>query len=187
MDRASPSPVTTQTSRSGRADGQAGGDGRGAAVDRVHAVGVHVVREAAEQPMPETNTMFSRLHARARAGSMLDRGEDGVVAAAGAPADLLVARPSPSLVVGGSTVSVIEASLLARPCGLGPVDAEHLEDRRSRSRPPRKGMPWTLESDLASTRNSARTSRGELAEVDLGDEDLVVAAEDRRRGSPGRG
>ena len=37
----------------------AGGDRRRAAVDAVHAVGVHVVREAAAHPMPDTNTVFS--------------------------------------------------------------------------------------------------------------------------------
>jgi hypothetical protein len=44
----------------GTGDGQAGGDGRGPAVDGVHPVGVHVIGEAAAQPIPETKTVFSR-------------------------------------------------------------------------------------------------------------------------------
>ena len=49
--RPSPSPVTTHTDRSGRTT-FAGRDGRGTAADGVEAVGVQVIRQALEQPMP---------------------------------------------------------------------------------------------------------------------------------------
>ena len=90
IDRPSPSPVMTQTCRSGRADLQAGGERRRPAVDGVEAVGVHVVGEAAGAADAETNTIFSRGMPSRRQG-LLHLGQDRVVAAAGAPADFLVA------------------------------------------------------------------------------------------------
>ena len=92
IESASPSPVTTQTSRSGRVDREAGGDRRRPPVDRVHPVGVHVVREprCAADPGDEDRV----LAAHAELGQQhLHGGEDRVVPAARAPADLLVARP----------------------------------------------------------------------------------------------
>ena len=76
----------------GASHGQARGDGRRAPVDRVHPVGVHVVREAgcAADARHEGHV----LAANAELGhEQLDGGEDRVVAAARAPADLLVAHP----------------------------------------------------------------------------------------------
>ena len=69
--------------------GQAGGDGRGAAVDGVHPVGVHVVREAggAADAGDEDDVLLRQPELGHEA---LHGGEDGVVAAAGAPAHLLV-------------------------------------------------------------------------------------------------
>ncbi len=96
MDRPSPSPVMTQTDRSGRDGLQARGHGRGAAVDRVDAVGVHVVRKAAgAADAGDEHDLLAR-DAEGRQ-HLLHLGEDRVVAAAGAPADVLVAGE----VVGG--------------------------------------------------------------------------------------
>lgn len=69
--------------------GEAGGDGRGAAVDRVHPVGVHVVREAggAADAGDEDDVLLRQAQFGHEA---LDGGEHRVVTAAGAPADLLV-------------------------------------------------------------------------------------------------
>ena len=76
----------------GPGHGQAGGQGRGPAVDGVDAVGVHVVGEAGgaadagdEDHVLPRDAELGHEH--------LDGGEDGVVAAAGAPADLLVGGP----------------------------------------------------------------------------------------------
>ncbi len=71
---------------------QPGGDGRGPPVDGVHAVGVHVVREAGGTA--DAREEHGVLAAHAEVGHQhLDGGQDGVVAAAGAPAHLLVAAP----------------------------------------------------------------------------------------------
>src|SRR5262249_43406062 len=66
-----------------------GRDRRGPAVDRVEAVGVHVIREAARaaDPGDEDDIFLGNAQVRHR---LLDRGEDGVVAAAGAPPHVLV-------------------------------------------------------------------------------------------------
>ena len=89
IDRPSPSPVTTQTCRSGLASLQPGGERRGAAVDRVEAVGVHVVREAAGAA--DAGDEHHLLAGHAEGGEdLLHLGQDRVVAAAGAPADFLV-------------------------------------------------------------------------------------------------
>ena len=70
--------------------GDAGRDRRGAPVDRVHAVGVEVVREAAGAA--DAGDEDDVLPAQAELGQeALDGLEHGVVAAARAPADLLVA------------------------------------------------------------------------------------------------
>jgi hypothetical protein len=69
--------------------GQAGGDGRGAAVDGVHPVGVHVIREA--PGAADAGDEDDLLGRDAELGhEALDGGEHRVVAAAGAPARLLV-------------------------------------------------------------------------------------------------
>ena len=69
--------------------GDAGRDRRRAAVDRVHAVGVEVVGEP--RRAADAGDEHDVLAAQAELGQeALDGLEDGVVAAAGAPADLLV-------------------------------------------------------------------------------------------------
>ncbi len=69
--------------------GQTGGDGGGPAVDGVHPVGVHVVREAGGAA--DAGDEDDVLPGQAEFGhEALDGGQDGVVAAAGAPAHLLV-------------------------------------------------------------------------------------------------
>src|SRR5262249_888155 len=69
--------------------GQACCDRRGAAVDRMHPVRLHVVREAgrAADAGDEDDLLAWKAELRHEA---LDGGEDGVVAAARAPAHLLV-------------------------------------------------------------------------------------------------
>ena len=68
---------------------EAGGDCGRAAVDAVEAVGVHVVGEAAAaaDAGDEYNVLFGYIEV---GHELLGLGEDGVVAAAGAPADFLV-------------------------------------------------------------------------------------------------
>ena len=69
---------------------EARGHGRRAAVDRVHAVGVHVVREAAgAADAGDEHDLLARDAERRH--HLLHLREDRVVAAAGAPADVLVA------------------------------------------------------------------------------------------------
>ena len=68
---------------------QAGGERRGAAVDGVEAVGVHVVREAAGAADARDERHLLAWHAD-RGERLLHLGEDRVVPATGAPADLLV-------------------------------------------------------------------------------------------------
>ena len=73
----------------GAGERDAGGDRRRAAVDRVQAVGVHVVREARRAADARHEHEVLGLHAEV--GELeLHRREDRVVAAARAPADLLV-------------------------------------------------------------------------------------------------
>src|SRR3989454_2212974 len=66
-----------------------GGDGRGAAVDGVEPVGVHVVRKPARaaDPRDEDDVLLRDAEVRHR---LLHRGEDRVVPAARAPPDVLV-------------------------------------------------------------------------------------------------
>ena len=72
--------------------GQSGGDGRCPAVDRVHAVGVHVVRESGGAA--DARQEHGALPAHAELGHQhLHRRQDRVVAATRAPADLLVGGP----------------------------------------------------------------------------------------------
>src|SRR5262249_19004150 len=64
-------------------------DGRGAPVDRVEAEGVHVVGEAARAADPRDHDELLARDAQIREDG-LDRAQDAVVAAPGAPADFLV-------------------------------------------------------------------------------------------------
>ena len=103
----------------GPGHGQAGGDGRRPAVDRVHAVGVHVVREAARAA--DARDEHGVLAGDAEVGHQhLHGGEDRVVAAARAPADLLVAGP---VLLGGGRERRSSVIVRAR-----------LQDGRARSR-----------------------------------------------------
>ena len=81
--------MTTHTDRSGRASFRPAGDGRGAAVDAVDAVGVHVVGKAAgAADAGDEDEVLARDAQRRQ--HLLHLGQDRVVAAAGAPADVLV-------------------------------------------------------------------------------------------------
>ncbi len=162
IERASPSPVTTQTSRSGRVAGQTGGDGRGAAVDRVHPVGVHVVREASRAADPRQEHRVLAAHAEV-GHEHLHGGQDRVVPAARAPADLLVARP---VLAGGDGDG-----------GGGHCAPSSIFTMTASISPARKGTPWTLVSDLGVDEEFGPHQLAQLAQVDLGDEDLGVAAE----------
>src|ERR1700691_1324402 len=76
----------------GTGDGQAGGDGGGPAVDGVETVGVHVIGEA--RRAADAGEEDGVLAGDAELGhEEADGGEDRVVAAARAPADLLVRGP----------------------------------------------------------------------------------------------
>ena len=90
MDRPSPSPVTIQMFSSGRASFRPGGERRRAAVDAVEAVGVHVVREPAGAADAGDEDGLAAVDAEL-GEDLLRLREDGVVAAAGTPADVLVA------------------------------------------------------------------------------------------------
>ena len=79
----------------------AGGDRRRAAVDRVEAVGRHVVREARRAADARRRTRSSRASACDVGQHLLHRLQDRVVAATGAPADFLV---------GGVVLGLSEAS-----------------------------------------------------------------------------
>src|SRR5207253_9130683 len=74
--------------------GDPGGDGRSAPVDAVHAIGVYVVDEAPRATDPAHEHRLMRRHAQL-GQERLNRGEDGVVAAPGAPPDFLVAGEVP--------------------------------------------------------------------------------------------
>ena len=118
----------------GPGGGDTRGDGRGPPMDGVHPVGVHVVGEPGGAP--DARDEDELLSGPAEPGEeLLDRGEDGVVAAPGAPANLLVGLEVGAGVGRGghlviSTIfSVISAIL--------------------------NGSPATLFRPLASTRNSA--------------------------------
>jgi hypothetical protein len=60
MESPSPSPVTIQTLSSGRLALRPVANARGAAVDAVHPVGVHIIGKRLEHPMPLMKTKFSR-------------------------------------------------------------------------------------------------------------------------------
>ena len=177
IDSMSPSPPITHTCRSGRAQRDAGRDRRRAPVDRVHAVGVHVVRQAGRAADARHEHEVFGLDA-GLGQQELDRGEDAVVAAARAPAHFLVglevlARQLHRRAV-AFAVAVTHDSINSRICCFELGGPE-----RERRRP--------ACSSCASTRNSARTSFDELAEVHLGHEHLAVAARTTSPRSAGNG
>ena len=102
IDRASPSPVMIHTSSSGLASLMPGREGRRAAVDRVEAVGRHVIRKAARAADAADEHRLLARDAEVR-HRPLHGLQHRIIAAARAPADLLVARP----VLGGGDGLVI--------------------------------------------------------------------------------
>ena len=107
--------------------------------------------------MPETNTNSSR--GRPNSGQeLLDRGEDGVVPATGAPPHLLIGLEVGSGVRRGGhlIISRIFSSISATL----------------------NGSPATLFRPLTSSRNSDLITRPQLTGVQLGDQDLLVGIED---------
>ena len=172
-------------------------DGR-AAVDRVHAVGVEVVGEP--RGAADAGDEHDVLAAEAQLGQEALHGrEHGVVAAAGAPADLLVggellARSGAASVVGtpstperrpgkGSSVDSVghDVSLLGRERWQVDLDALGLGDQAA----DRVGELGGLERQAADLVVADRVDevlgaqqQRELAEVHLGHQHLVVALED---------
>jgi hypothetical protein len=121
------------------------GDRRRAAVDRVEAVGVHVVREAARAADPRDEQELLARDAQLR-HELLHGREDRVVPAAGAPPDLLVRDE-------------VLAGELRERLGLVTVTSSPSACRRTilTSSLTWKGRPATLFTPSASTRYFART------------------------------
>ena len=147
IDRESPSPVIDPDVEVGPGHGQPGGDGRGPAVDRVDAVGVHVVGEAGRAAdagdehgvlAPDPELGHEHLHG----------GQDRVVAAARAPADLLVRGP---VLAGGGdgdlAVSVISWPRPLRRSVVAGLSTPSISRTALSISAARNGTPWTLESD----------------------------------------
>src|SRR6185295_14329108 len=129
----------------GVGDPDAGGHRRSAPVDRVEAVGVDVVREAAGAADARHHHHLVLRESQLRE-DLLRGVQDRVVPAAGAPADLLVA---------------LEVLLGVDGTGrrLGRRRGDHYLhsfSMTSISSETRNGLPWTLLTPLASTRNFAR-------------------------------
>src|SRR3990170_1049143 len=126
-----------------------GGDSRRPPVDRVEAVRVHVVREAARaaDPRDEHDVLFLKTEGRHR---LLHRAQDGVVPTAPAPPHVLVG---------------LEVLLgVLRHGSRGPRDNAHCFASRSWLMASRiswlaSGMPRTRLNPTASTRYSARRTR----------------------------
>ena len=190
--------------------GQAGRDRRRAAVDRVHPVGVHVVREArgAADPGDDDHVLAGDAEAGQEA---LDGVEDDVVTAAGAPAHLLVGLEVLRLQLGLLRAvrlhrvrdrvgdRALGRACPVRTCGhsasSGRVGGERgagwCESMTSwitaASSAARKGSPRTWVWLSTSTRYFARSSSDELAEVHLRADHPVVAGAGCRRGRPASG
>ena len=142
----------------GPCHGEAGRDGGRPAVDRVHAVCVHVVREAGRTTYPRDE--HGVLAPDAELGEQqLHRRQDAVVPAAWAPTDLLVTCPVLPRGQRDCHVGHSAASLAVRL----PAAAEPRRSISSRMAcwisPTLKGVPSTLDSTFASTRKSERTRR----------------------------
>ena len=142
--------------------GQAGGDGRGPAVDGVHPVGVHVVREPGGAP--DARQEHGGLPAHAELGHQhLDGGQDRVVTAPGAPPDLLVRGP---VLAGGERhghgVGHVghRSDPSSSSSALRSAVSSSINCRMAVSMAAaRNGMPDTWVRDRASTRYSARSRR----------------------------
>src|SRR5438270_3734300 len=146
--------------------GQAGGQCRGAPVNAVHAVGVHVVRESARAADPGHEHDLVRRDPEL-GHELLNRRQHRVVAATGAPAGLLVGlkitlceRLRPARPLGRAAVAVL---------GLGahfdPPFRAAVRAMISRSISEAKiGCPSTLQKDSTSTRNRDRSSMASCPE-----------------------
>ena len=175
IDSASPSPVIDPDRQVGPGRRQAGRDRRGAAVDRVHAVAVDVVRQPGRAADPGDDHDVLPRHLQRRQ-ERLERGEDRVVTAAGAPADFLV---------GLEVLGRQAASRAGRACSdaepmavvaLGHVrHVRSLPQSRSRARPPGTAGPGPGCRRSTSHQVLAAQQQGELAQVDLRHQHLVVA------------
>jgi len=86
---------------------EAGRDRRRAAVNRVNAVGVHVVREAGRAADPRDEHVFSR-RTPSSGSKQLHRGQDAVVPATRAPADFLSLAQSFREVTGTATSVMVQ-------------------------------------------------------------------------------
>ena len=157
--------------------GEAGRKRGGAAVDPVHPVGVHVVGEPAGAADPGDE--HDPLGRDPELGhELLDRGEHRVVAAAGAPARLLV----------GLEVRLGQRLGLAAVAVSVRRDRHHCRSSIAASiSPVNSGRPWTFVSDSTSTRNSRAQHLRELAGVHLRDQHPVVRRGARRRCWSGAG
>ena len=135
---------------------EAGGDGRGTSVDGVHAVGVRGSTGSGSSSRCPRRTRCSRGAGPGRAGP-LHRAEDRVVAAAGTPADLLVAGELLGGLIAvdvGTPCRPRGSSIMAVSCGLVDVDdraADQLRDLQRHALGPAGGRS-------ASTRYLARSS-----------------------------
>src|SRR3990172_4373808 len=125
------------------ADLEAGGNGRGTAVNRVKPIGVHVVGEAAGAADSGDKDQLRPIN-RQLGQHLLHLGQDRVGPAARAPPDLLVRH-----------------EILSRQFRRWDRDLTHRYAStssciRSMSSPTLKGCPWILFIPMASTRYSAR-------------------------------
>ena len=137
-------------------DLESGRKGRGAPVDGVHPIGVHVVRKAARTADSRDEDDVLAGHAQFRK-HLLDVAENRVIAAAGAPADGLI----------GSEIRLGEVARDRSVHGFRRLRFQSTasalgRDLRSNARMRCSisviwnGRPWTLWKEMASTRNSAR-------------------------------
>src|SRR5262249_4764635 len=150
---------------------EAGRDRRGSAVDRVEAVRVHVVRKAARAA--DAGDEHEVLARHAELGQeLLDLRQDGVVPAAGAPADVLIGdeilaaegRGAHDCTSFGSSLcgsslcgSSLAGSSLGDSSRGGSSSPERSRVLRATSSETLKGRPWIFWKPIAGTRYSARS------------------------------
>ena len=182
IDSASPSPVMTQTMRSGPGRLEPGGERRRAAVDGVEAERVHVVRQPARAAdARDEDDVLLRV---AEVGHhLLGLGEDRVVAAAGAPADLLVGHEVLAGQLDDGRVLGAQRRLgRTRRRGRWSRSVMRRSPRGSARLRPRSRRSGTACPDPVVADGVDQVARPEeqqqLAEVDLRDEDPPVAAQD---------
>src|SRR5690606_16068008 len=137
----------------------AGGEGRGAAMDRVEAVALHIVRKPARAADARDEHGLGGVRADLGQGA-LHRLENRIVAAAGAPADFLVGLPVlESRLDGGHVVHGFTALMLGSWTSSASTSPPSLPGMLSKKAaiaswisPIVNGCPLVLLSDLASTR-----------------------------------